>query len=346
MVKALVVDDSAYNRVTITRMLQSEPGIEVVASAVNGEDAIKQLLKHEPDVVTLDLEMPVMDGYAFLRWLMHNKPTAVIVVSSRASDKSVFKALELGAVDFIAKPGGRVSPRLEEIQRDLVAKVLHVADVRLDNLARRVDDEAKEEPAETVPATQCSEDMELVAIGCSTGGPPALQHLFQTLPLLPLPIVVAQHMPATFTRLFAERVNRLTPYDVKEAVDGEAITPGAVYIAPGGMQFEVVRADGTLRARVTPAGDSELYAPSADRLFASASHAAGARMIGIILTGMGDDGARGIRAVRRGGGKTIAESADTAIIFGMPNEAIKTGCVDEVLPLHDIAAAIERLCRG
>src|SRR5919107_1656831 len=140
MIRVLVIDDSAYNRVTLTRMLESEPRIRVVATAVNGEDAIKQVMKHRPDVITLDLEMPIMDGFAFLRWLMVNLPTAVIAVSSRASDRSVFKALELGALDFIAKPGGRVSPRLEEIRRDLVAKVLQVADLRLENLKPRFED--------------------------------------------------------------------------------------------------------------------------------------------------------------------------------------------------------------
>src|SRR5215467_1187016 len=141
MVRALVIDDSAYNRVTITRMLESHPKIKVVATAVNGEDGIKQVMRHRPDVITLDLEMPVMDGFAFLRWLMHNLPTAVIAVSSRSSDRSVFKALELGALDFIAKPGGRVSPRLEEIQKDLVAKVMQVVELRMENLRRRVEEE-------------------------------------------------------------------------------------------------------------------------------------------------------------------------------------------------------------
>src|SRR5712692_1945005 len=138
MIKALVVDDSAYNRVTISRMLESDSRIAVVATAVNGEDAIKQVVRHQPDVITLDLEMPVMDGFSFLRWLMQNRPTAVIAVSSRASDKSVFKALDLGALDFIAKPGGRVSTRLEEIQRDLLAKIQQVAELRMENLRRRI----------------------------------------------------------------------------------------------------------------------------------------------------------------------------------------------------------------
>src|SRR4051795_10311811 len=147
-VRALVIDDSAYNRVTLARMLESHAGIKVVGTAVNGEDGIKQVMKLRPDVITLDLEMPIMDGFAFLRWLMANLPTAVIAVSSRSSDLSVFKALDLGAVDFIAKPGGRVSPRLEEIQRDLIAKVLQVADIRMENLRRRIVEEEEVAPHE------------------------------------------------------------------------------------------------------------------------------------------------------------------------------------------------------
>src|SRR5437764_11593157 len=236
MVRALVIDDSAYNRVTITRMLESHPKIKVVATAVNGEDGIKQVMKHRPDVVTLDLEMPIMDGFAFLRWLMANLPTAVIAVSSKASDRSVFKALELGALDFIAKPGGRVSPRLEEIQKDLVAKVMQVVELRMENLRRRVQEVQHAAPHPPKAAEVCEEGIELVAIGCSTGGPPALQHLFEELPLLPVPFVVAQHMPPTFTRLFADRLNRLTPYNARAAVDGEPPRPGEGYLAPGRMQ--------------------------------------------------------------------------------------------------------------
>jgi two-component system chemotaxis response regulator CheB len=345
MIRALVIDDSAYNRVTLSRMLETSAAIKVVATGVNGEDGIKQVMKHQPDVITLDLEMPLMDGFAFLRWLMANKPTPVIAVSSRSSDRSVFKALELGAVDFIAKPGGRVSPRLEEIQKDLIAKALQVADVRMENLRRRLTEEPKaEEPA--VVDQNCARGIELVAIGCSTGGPPALQHVFQSLPLLPVPIVVAQHMPPTFTRLFAERVNKLAPYSVKEADDGEMLQRGTAYIAPGGMQTEVRRIAEGLQVRTFAAGTSDLYAPSVDRLFQTASDACGDRLVAIVMTGMGDDGSAGIRRVHERGGRTIAESAQTAIIFGMPGEAIKTGAVDEVLPLPDIPAAIHRLCVG
>ncbi|HET8799292.1 MAG TPA: chemotaxis-specific protein-glutamate methyltransferase CheB [Thermoanaerobaculia bacterium] len=344
-IRALVIDDSAYNRVTLTRMLETDARITVAGTAVNGEDGIKQVMRHRPDVITLDLEMPIMDGFAFLRWLMVNLPTPVIAVSSRASDRSVFKALELGALDFIAKPGGRVSPRLEEIQRDLVAKVLQIAEVRMENLRRRAEETAEVPPLSGMPEV-CPRGIELVAIGCSTGGPPALQHLFQSLPLLPVPFVVAQHMPPTFTRLFAERVNKLTQYEVREGSDGETLVPGTVTIAPGGMQSEVRRVAEGLQLRVFPAGTSDLYAPSVDRLLRSASRACRERLIAAILTGMGDDGAEAIRDVRDAGGRTIAESSETAIIFGMPSEAIRTGAVEQILPLGQIAGAIQRLCMG
>jgi two-component system chemotaxis response regulator CheB len=257
----------------------------------------------------------------------------------------VFKALELGALDFIAKPGGRVSPRLEEIQKDLVTKAMQIAEVRMDNLRKRAQ-ETIEPPAPAGVPEVCPRGIELVAIGCSTGGPPALQHVFQGLALLPVPFVVAQHMPPTFTRLFAERVNKLTRYEVKEGSDGEILVPGTVYIGPGGMQSEVRRVAEGLQLRVFPAGSNDLYAPSVDRLFTTASKACGERMIAVILTGMGDDGSEAIQVVRGAGGKTIAESADTAIIFGMPAEAIKTGAVEQVLALGQIPDAIQRLCIG
>ena len=340
-IRALVIDDSAYNRVTLTRMLESEPRIKVVGTAVNGEDGIKQVMKHRPDVITLDLEMPLMDGFAFLRWLMVNLPTPVITVSSKSSDRSVFKALELGALDFIAKPGGRVSPRLEEIQRDLVAKVLQIAHLRIENLKPHLEEEAE---VAKEPAVGGTSPVDAVVIGCSTGGPPALQHVFQTLPRLPVPVVVAQHMPPTFTRLFAERVNKLTPWDVKEAANGEMLVPGTVYIAPGGQQSEVRRIAEGLQVRVFPAGLNDIHAPSVDRLFRSASDACRDRLVAIIMTGMGDDGADAMRAVKERGGRTIAESSDSAIIFGMPAEAIRTGAVDDVLALSAIPGAIKRLC--
>jgi two-component system chemotaxis response regulator CheB len=233
---------------------------------------------------------------------------------------------------------------LEEIRKDLVSKVLQIAEVRIDNLRARVRAGEQQPPPAEPFGEGCLSGIDLVAIGCSTGGPPALQHLFQALPLLPVPFVVAQHMPPTFTRLFAERVNRLTAYDVREAERGEILRPGAVYVAPGGMQMEVHRGSDPLRVEVFPASTDDLYAPSVDRLFESASAACAERLLVVVMTGMGDDGARAIRIVRDRGGHTIAESADTAIIFGMPREAIRTGAVEEVLPLGQIPEAIRRRC--
>jgi two-component system chemotaxis response regulator CheB len=216
----------------------------------------------------------------------------------------------------------------------------------MDNLRRRVQEEQTHPAPPELPAEACAKGIELVAVGCSTGGPPAIQHLFQALPLLPVPFVVAQHMPATFTRLFAERVNKLTPYEVREGRDSEVLLPGFVYIAPGGMQSEVRRVPEGLQIRVFPAGADDLYAPSVDRLFRGASESCREKLIAVILTGMGDDGSEGIRDVRARGGKTIAESSQTAIIFGMPAEAIKTGAVDEVLALNQIPEMIRKLCTG
>jgi two-component system chemotaxis response regulator CheB len=216
----------------------------------------------------------------------------------------------------------------------------------MENLRRRITEDEEATPRQAEPPAVCEGGIELVAIGCSTGGPPALQHVFQNLPLLPIPIVVAQHMPQAFTRLFAERVNKLTTYTVKEGDDGEMLESGTIYIAPGGMQMEVRRTAEGLQIRTFAAKVNDLYAPSVDRLVISASDACAERLVAIIMTGMGDDGAQAIRRVRERGGRTIAESPQTAIIFGMPNEAIKTGCVDEVLPLGEIPGAIQRLCAG
>ena len=218
----------------------------------------------------------------------------------------------------------------------------------MENLRRRIVEEEEIAPHDVGAAGGvCEGGIELVAIGCSTGGPPALQHVFQNLPLLPIPIVVAQHMPPAFTRLFAERVNKLTSYTVKEGDDGELLRERH------GLRRARRDADGGAPRRRracscarSPAKSSDLYAPSVDRLLTSASDACGERLVAIIMTGMGDDGAQAIRRVRERGGRTIAESPQTAIIFGMPNEAIKTGCVDQVLALDDIPRAIERLCAG
>jgi two-component system chemotaxis response regulator CheB len=360
--RVLVIDDSAFNRQTITQMLEAEPGVRVVARAGDGDEGLRQVFAHQPDVITLDLEMPKMDGFTFLRILMSKRPTPVIVVSSHARRDSVFKALELGALDFIAKPTRRISPELREIERDLVQKIRLIAQLRVVPLAERLPPRRRDSlqvPEGTPPpadpagaraprrsALLTPAPLRVVVIGASTGGPPALQHIAQALPppmALPVAIVVAQHMPTKFTAAFAERLGRTSTWPFREAQPGDRLAPGAALVAPGGAITTLVRGDdGEVRVSIASPSPGDHFTPSIDRLFASAAEVLAERVLAVVLTGMGGDGARGVRAVKAAGGRVVAESAETAVIFGMPEEAIRTGAVEEVLPLAQIAPVIAR----
>jgi two-component system chemotaxis response regulator CheB len=344
-IRILVVDDSAYNRHAITHILSSEPDVTVVGSAADGEEALKMVNQLEPDALTLDLEMPKMDGFTFLRVLMAQRPTPVLVISSYSRKPDVFKALELGALDFIAKPEDRTAS-LEAIRGELLVKLRTVRSLRLENLEERA---ARAEVSQVVPTPGTQLPLRLLVIGASTGGPPALGRILSRLPQdLPLAVAVAQHMPERFTRAFAERLNHLAAFSVAEAEDGEVLTPGRVLVAPGGRQLLLARdGDHQLRAVVRePGGEEALHCPSIDLLFESAARAMGDRVCAVVLTGMGNDGRRGIAAVRQAGGRTVAESADTAVVFGMPKSAIDSGAVDAVLSLDDIVEEVVAFCRG
>jgi two-component system, chemotaxis family, protein-glutamate methylesterase/glutaminase len=369
-IKVVVIDDSAFNRQTITSMLESSPGIRVVARAGDGDEGLREVLSQHPHVVTLDLEMPKMDGFTFLRILMNKRPTPVIVISSNGRRDGIFKALELGALDFISKPTQRISPELRDIEVELVQKVRLVSRLRVVSLAERlpqktgrpsgvvatVDNAATAALATPGPlvspralAAGVATDMplRLCVIGASTGGPPALQQIAQALPRpldLPIAILVGLHMPAKFTHAFAERIGRTSAWPFREANSGDALLPGTALVAPGGAVTTIARGtDGVLRVRIDPPQAGDHFMPSIDRMFETAAQAApGKQLLGVVLTGMGGDGARGVRAIRDAGGKVIAESAETAVIFGMPGEAIRTGAVAEVLPLQEIAHAIAR----
>ncbi len=359
-IKVVVIDDSAFNRQTITAMLESSPGIRVVARAGDGDEGLREVLSQHPDVITLDLEMPKMDGYTFLRILMSKRPTPVIVISSNGRRDGVFKALELGALDFISKPTQRISPELRDIEVELVQKVRMVSRLRVVSLAERlprrsgvvqtVDSataSANVAAQRPVPGDLKDQPLRLCVIGASTGGPPALQQIAQALPRpvdLPIAIIVGLHMPAKFTHAFAERIGRTSPWQFREAASGDPLTPGTALVAPGGAITTVARgSDNVLRVRVEPPQAGDHFMPSIDRLFETAAQAVpGKNLLGIVLTGMGGDGARGVRAIRDAGGKVVAESAETAVIFGMPGEAIRTGAVSEVLPLQEIAQVISR----
>ena len=339
-IRVLVIDDSAFSRQAITRMLEASPLVEVVGTARDGEEALRKIFELHPDVITLDLEMPGMDGFSLLRIVMSRRPTPVIVISGRGAEGDVWKALELGAVDFIAKPTPHATPLLASIERELIRKVHAVRELRMERVRDRI---------AGLPAPLASEvpgsahAPRAVALGASTGGPAALMEIlgaFAEPP--PCAFLVAQHMPEGFTAGFAARLDRLTALAAREAQGGEEPEPGTVLVAPGGRHLELEVVGGRPLARVIAADASDKYAPSVDRLFESCAKAFGADLLAVVLTGMGDDGRRGVLAVKQSGGRVIAESDQSAVIPGMPQQAIRTGGVDQVLPLFEIAAAIRR----
>ncbi|MCG8589353.1 MAG: chemotaxis response regulator protein-glutamate methylesterase [Proteobacteria bacterium] len=339
LIRVLVIDDSAFSRQTITRMLQTSPLVEVVGVARDGEEALRKTFELEPDLITLDLEMPRMDGFTFLRLVMAKRPTPVMVISGRTGEEDVFKALDLGAVDFIAKPTPRATPELETIHQELIRKVHAIRELRIDKVQERISQAptvltARPRPVSAIPP--------VVVIGSSTGGPAALMQIFGAFAEPPpCAFLVAQHMPAGFTRGFAERLDRLTPLKAREAQAGEEPRRGSVLIAPGGRHLELETVRGRIVTRVVKGAVGDKYTPSVDRLFESAAKHFGADLLAVVLTGMGDDGRRGVTTVKECGGSIIAESEETAVIFGMPNQAIRTGAVDRVLPLNQVATAIQ-----
>jgi two-component system, chemotaxis family, protein-glutamate methylesterase/glutaminase len=338
-IRVLVVEDSAFNRRALTEMLASAPDIEVVAKATDGDEGLRLALTHQPDAITLDLGLPGLDGFTFLRLLMAKAPTPVVVVSAYSRKEDVFQALDLGAVDFIAKPTRRISRDFLAIREELIAKVRNLRSARKGAHYDDID-----VPAASVHTPR---KLRIAVIGASTGGPPAIEHLVRALPpQLPLGIAIVQHMPAQFTRTFAERLARGARYEVVEARDGDFLGTGKVLIAPGGHHLTLVESESRVRAVVTRR-DTEKYVPSIDRLFDSAaSLAARFEVAGVVLTGMGDDGKEGVKRLSSAGAMTIAESEESAVIFGMPHEAIRTGAVRQVLPLRGIAMALARFGRG
>jgi two-component system chemotaxis response regulator CheB len=332
-------------------MLAGDAGIEVVGTATDGIDAIGKTLRLCPDVITLDLEMPNMDGFTFLRWLMKERPTPVLVISSRSDSRSVFRALELGAVDFLVKPEARISKSLEGIREELLMKLRAMFSLEMGKVRSTVELLAREGIApvmrkdeETAPRKS---EIEVVAIAASTGGPPALQAILTGLPGdLGAGIVISQHMPPGFTRSFAERMNKLAPLIVSEAAAGDRIRPGTALIAPGGHHLLVKRDREGLFAELVPRNPSDKYVPSADRMMASVAESCGSAVLGVVLTGMGNDGTAGALAIKKLRGQCIAESQESAVIFGMPQEAIRSGAVDKVLPLAQMADEISFRCSG
>lgn len=346
-IRVVVVDDSAFSRRSITKMLEDMPSIEVVGYATNGEEGLQKVVTLKPDLVTVDLEMPKMDGFTLLRILTTRFSLPVIVVSALSEADKVFKALELGALDFVAKPCGTASVDLLSIKADLQKKVLQVISMKPGGFSRpRL---SRDEPEPTVinalptgsTPTVKTHSVDIVAIGSSTGGPPALQQIFSAFQQkYPFAIVVSQHMPSGFTKAFADRLNRSSLFDVKEAEDCDLVLPGRILIAPGGknMIFEV--RGGQISARIVEPSNEDRYIPSVDVMLESCAAIYRKRVMAVILTGMGNDGSRGVRTIKENGGYVIAESEESAVVYGMPREAVATGIVDSVVPLHLVSSEI------
>lgn len=340
--KVLVVDDSAVNRRSISDMLSGVPGVRIVGKAANGEEALRLVHVTEPDVVTLDLEMPKMDGFTFLRIVMAQKPLPVLVISSYSQKENVFKALEFGAVDFVAKPDLLV-PGDRSIQDDLIAKITMIRG--LHHLKGPMPSNIRSNPPSEYPPDWAGRPpTRILTIAASTGGPGALMEVISALPeSTNLAILIAQHMPEKFTRTFAERLDRRSRIRVREAEHDDPVVAGEVLVCPGQRCMEVVPAGTEFRVRVVHPSPQDRYVPSADRLFASAAKAAGPKTIGLVLTGMADDGTKGALLIRERGGIVLAESDETAVVFGMPRAAIESGCVHQILPLGAIAEALRTL---
>ena len=369
MIKILVVDDSAFMRKVLSDLFKSQPDFEVVDIGRNGAEAVEKVKQHSPDVVTLDVEMPVMDGLTALEQIMSVKPTPVVMVSSltKAGADATIKALSLGAVDFVAKSAGSIS-RIDEIEKDLLQKCREAAGVSGSRLRVGTVPIIKQvklperTPAVVPEKVSVSErtlgidrlapnvakttaisgvDDWIVAIGTSTGGPRALQEVLTRLPgSLPCPTVVVQHMPPGFTKSLAERLNSLSELTVKEAADNDKLSAGTVYIAPGDFHLTLRRdASGTyVKLNKDPAIGG--LRPAVDPMMVSVAETYGTKTVGVILTGMGHDGAKGMQAIKRLHGRTIAEDQSTSVVFGMPKAAIEAGAVDTVLPLPQVAEGI------
>lgn len=336
-IKVLCVDDSALIRGLMARIINEQDDMEVVAVAPDPLVARDLIKKHDPDVLTLDVEMPRMDGLDFLERLMRLRPMPVLMVSSltREGSEVTLRALELGAVDFMAKPQLGIREGMLEYAEQIAGKVRAAARSR----PRHGRDAPR--PARLREPMVSSE--KLVILGASTGGPEAIRRVLDPLPANCPAILIAQHMPAGFTRSFAARLDRLCRMTVKEAENGERILPGHVYIAPGDHHLELARSGANYVARLGDTAPVNRHRPSVDVLFHSAAKHAGRNAIGVLLTGMGKDGAAGLLAMREAGAVTLAQDQATSLVFGMPREAIARGGASEILALDDVAPRLMAL---
>jgi two-component system chemotaxis response regulator CheB len=336
-IRVLIVDDSAIVRKILSNTLAAEPDIEVAGTAPDPIVARDKILALRPDVITLDIEMPRMDGLTFLRRLMHFHPLPVIVISSlgQASCRAAMEALRSGAVEVLAKPGGPYS--VGELRIDLPNRVRAAAAAR----PRRTPQPAEAPPPHApMPAPGVFPRQAIIAIGASTGGTEAVEAVLTKLPESSPGIVITQHIPAGFSRAFAERLNQICAIEVKEAVDGDVVRPGRALVAPGDFHMRLEKAGAVYQVSVQTGPRVCYQRPSVDVLFHSVAEASGRHAVGVLLTGMGSDGAEGLRVMRGRGAHTIAQDEATCVVFGMPREAIRLGAAEQIKPLPRIPHAI------
>ena len=354
-IRIVVVDDSAFMRKALSMMLESDPNIKVVGTANNGEDGIEKIKQLKPDLVTMDVEMPRMDGLTALRHIMKSDPVPVMMVSSITTDgaQATLDALELGAVDFIPKQMSYVSLDIVKIKEDLIAKIKNIVNRKHILMARyrqrshfaqagsRVVPVKKVVPTKFVPIRHKNHKVDLVAIGSSTGGPPALLEVISKLPAnLPVGVVIAQHMPPMFTKSLAERLNGASQVTVREAEDREPIEPGKVLISPGGKHLLVKKIGGRSFVSISSEPADTLYKPCVDVMFHSVAEAYGRATMAVVLTGMGNNGVDGALAIRGKGGVLMAQDEATCIVYGMPRAIVDAKLADHILPIENIAAEI------
>jgi len=336
-IRVLIVDDSRFVRQAVARMLNASPDIEVVGQAADGRQGIAMARELRPDVVTLDVQMPHMGGLETLERLMKEAPVPVLLLSSLTSEGAdvTLRGLELGALDFVDKSTAQGQMNLLSLTEELRVKVRALAG------SPRRTRSAEPPPVPLESAASGSTRALVVAIGASTGGPTALQAIIPRLPKeLGAAVLVVQHIPLGFTRYLADRLATRSTLPVHEARDGEAVRPGRVLIAPAGHHLKLVPRGEAVEVRLDDEPRSSLHRPSADVLMASVAEVFGARSLGVVLTGMGSDGAAGLGAIRKAGGRTMVESEETCVIYGMPKAAIEAGVVDRAVPLPEIADAI------
>lgn len=354
MIKILIADDSIFMRKLLSDLFEEQPDFKVVGVAHNGKDAVEKTAQLSPDLLTMDVNMPVMDGLEALAIIMKEHPLPVVMISSmtKTGAEATLRALELGAVDFISKVSGTVSS-IADIQNEILEKcrAAAAANWRISAKGKSMPVEVEEPPVPKVrPAELMSSpfsknipgtgQQRLVAIGTSTGGPRALQQVITQLPAdLPCGVVVVQHMPPGFTKSLSERLDSLSKVKVKEAEDNDLIEPGHVYIAPGNYHMQVKNQSGLLRISLNQEPPLASHRPSVDVLFDSVA-SVGRRLTAVIMTGMGSDGARGMQKIKSAGGYVIAEDESTSVVYGMPKAVVDLGIADKVLPLPYIAGAI------